>query len=60
MKNNLTLSELKFIKESLQYTILKFENYNYPSPEYKTKRVNEAQTVLGKVSSLIEELKNLE
>lgn len=56
MKNleQLTLENLSFIKESLQYTKLKFEEYQgYPSYEYKQKRINEVNDVLNKVSDII-------
>ncbi|WP_428327912.1 hypothetical protein [Mucilaginibacter sp.] len=50
----LTLEDLSFIKESLKYTKLKFEEYQtYPSYEYKQKRIQEAAEVLNKVSDII-------
>ena len=50
----LTLEDLSFIKESLKYTKLKFEDYQgYPSYEYKQKRVQEAAEVLNKISDII-------
>jgi len=52
--NPLTLEDLSFIKESLEYTRLKFEDYQgYPSYEYKQKRVQEANEVLKRVSDII-------
>ncbi len=56
MKNieALDLKDLKFIKESLEYTRLKFEEYEtYPSYEYKQKRIQEAKNLLKKVSDII-------
>ncbi|MGN6396678.1 MAG: hypothetical protein ACTHMI_14000 [Mucilaginibacter sp.] len=56
MKNleQLTLEDLSFIKESLKYTKLKFEEYqDYPSYDFKQGRIEEAADVLNKVSEII-------
>ena len=59
---NLTLSDLDFILESLKYTKHKFENYpigekGYPSYEYKEKRIEEVNRVILKVQELGKSLK---
>lgn len=52
----LTLEDLQLIKESLQYTKLKFEDYqNYPSTEFKNEEVKRVQDVLLKVSNLLKQ-----
>lgn len=54
----LSLADLQLIKESLQYTKLKFEVYtNFPSPDFKQKRMEEATAVLVKINQLIKEVK---
>lgn len=56
MKNleQITLKDLGFIKESLEYTKLKFEEYQeYPSYEFKQGRIKEVNDVLNKVSDII-------
>lgn len=57
MKIELSIQELKFIKESLKYTIHKFENYEHPSYELKCRQLDEAKSVQAKVSEMIQELK---
>ncbi|MDB4925938.1 hypothetical protein [Mucilaginibacter sp.] len=50
----LTLEDLSFVKESLKYTKLKFEDYQgYPSYEYKQGRIHEVAEVLNKVAEII-------
>ncbi len=57
--DTLTIEDLSFIKESLKYTKLKFEDYQtYPSYEYKQKRIQEAAEVLNKVSNIIKANRN--
>jgi hypothetical protein len=57
----LSLADLQLIKEALLYTKLKFEDYaNYPSQDFKQKRIEEATTVLAKVSELIKDAKKQE
>ena len=54
----LTLDDLSFIKESLEYTKHKFENYtDYPSQEFKKQRVKDVRIVAAKVNGLIKAMK---
>lgn len=49
----LNVSDLDFIRESLRYTKMAFEDYQkYPSYEYKQKRIKDAQNVIDKVRHL--------
>jgi hypothetical protein len=58
LNSTLSLADLQLIKESLQYTKLKFEGYaNFPSADFKQKRIEEAAAVLAKVSEIIKEAK---
>lgn len=58
MRTELTIEDLKFIKEFLKYTALKFEEYqNYPSCEYKQKRIEDVRVVAVKIDNLIQEQK---
>lgn len=58
MNQELTLSDLDFILESLRYTKLRFEEYDrYPSYEYKQGRINDVQEVIAKVQSLRDEVR---
>ena len=50
---NLSKSDLDFIKESLEYTKRKFENHEYHSREFQLQRISEAQGVLLKINKLI-------
>ena len=51
---SLTMEDLSIIKESLNYTKLKFEDYQgYPSYEFKQKRVTEITNILNKVFGII-------
>ncbi|MFP9097761.1 hypothetical protein ACLI09_01800 [Flavobacterium sp. RHBU_24] len=51
---DLTNEDLKLIKESLEYTRLKFESYEkYPSVEFKNQRVNDVVEVIKKIDLLI-------
>jgi len=57
--NELTIDDLKFIKESLQYTKHNFENYTkYPDQDYKQKRIAEAGEVLAKFNDLLKKRKS--
>lgn len=50
----LTESDLILIKESLQYTKQRFENYqDYPSKEIKSGRIFEVEQILLKVNNLL-------
>ena len=54
----LNLKDLNFILESLEYTRLKFEDYQgYPSHEFKQQRLSDVKEVMVKVRDLIEEIK---
>lgn len=55
MEEELNKNDLAFIIESLKYTILRFEEYDYPTQEYKQQRIEEARTVLAKVDKLKKE-----
>ena len=52
----LTKSDWEMISESLKYTKLKFEEYQeYPSQEFKQKRIDEVVTVIAKVNEIKKE-----
>ncbi len=54
MNQELNLKDLNLIQESLEYTLLKFEEYDkYPSQEFKKQRILEVNLVLEKIKSLI-------
>ena len=58
MKHELTISDLNFILESLEYTRKSFEEYKlYPSYEFKQKRIGEVNDVMDKVRTLKQTLK---
>lgn len=42
------------IVESLKHTRLKFEEYSYPTIEYKTKRVDEVTALILKIKALLD------
>ncbi|UKN02235.1 hypothetical protein K6119_01720 [Paracrocinitomix mangrovi] len=49
----LTKSDWQMISESLKYSKLKFEEYqNYPTQEFKQKRIQEVVDVNAKVNSI--------
>lgn len=53
MINKLTPDEIEMILESLNYTKLKFEDYDkYPSYEYKQKRISEVNDLISKIQQL--------
>lgn len=59
---NLSVKDIEFILESLEYTRLKFENYpigekGYPSYEYKQQRIQEVTEVIAKVKKIKSNLK---
>jgi len=55
---NLTPQDWAFIKESLQYTKIKFENYTqYPDQDFKNGRIADAVKVLAKVGDIVSEIK---
>jgi len=54
---NLTKSDWEMISESLEYTKVKFEEYQkYPSQEFKQKRIDEVVKVIAKVKKLKKEM----
>jgi len=54
----LTSKDLIVIKESLEYTRHKFENYQeFPSYEFKQQRLNDVNETLNKIQKLIIEEK---
>lgn len=55
----LSIEDLKFIKESLSYTKQKFENYEYPTQEFKQQRINEVISLIAKVDAQIQKQKKL-
>jgi hypothetical protein len=57
MSKELNMNDVNFILESLNYTKLKFEGYEYPSYEFKQKRLKDVNDIIEKVKSLKEELK---
>lgn len=58
MDPELDLKDWKFILESLKYSKLKFEDYNYPTQEFKQDRINEVVSVISKVQISLKGLKN--
>ena len=49
-EEQLTISDLELIAESLNYTIREFQNYAYyPSYEFKCARIAEAKAIKSKV-----------
>ena len=49
-----SIKELELILECLNYTKIKFEGYNdYPSYEFKHKRVKEVDDVIAKVNAVL-------
>lgn len=60
MEHELTISDLNFILESLEYTRKNFEEYElYPSYEYKQKRIGNVNDVMEKVRTLKQTLRKL-
>lgn len=54
----LTGEDLGFIAESIRYSKIRFEEYqNYPSWEYKMKRIKEAEEVLKRFTAFCKRLK---
>jgi hypothetical protein len=54
-----TTEELEFIKESLRYTLEKFEGYQYyPSFEFKMQRVHYVQSLISKTSQIIKDTRH--
>lgn len=56
-QTHLTLEDIDFILESLKYTRDKFENYEYPSYEFKRKRLDDVEMIISKVSAIRKEIK---
>lgn len=57
MEKELSIKDLNFILESLNYTRLNFEETKYPSSEFKRQRLGELEGVMSKVQNLLKELK---
>lgn len=54
-----TTEELQFIKESLRYTLEKFQGYqDYPSFEFKMQRVKYVQSIIDKTSKIIKDTRH--
>lgn len=61
MIEQLTSNDCRFIIESLDYTIRKFQDYqHYPSYEFKLKQVKEAEDIRQKMRGLRDALKQSE
>lgn len=55
MLNELSKKEIAMIMESLNYTKIKFEEYDkYPSYEYKQQRIKEVNDLILKIKLLKE------
>ena len=53
MDKQINEKDLDFILESLEYTRLKFENYDqYPNIDFKQERLNDVNDVIKKVKNL--------
>jgi hypothetical protein len=53
MNDELNVKDLDFILESLNYTRLKFEEYEkFPNQDYKKSRIEEVNTIIQKVNKL--------
>ncbi len=53
MNENLTKEDLDFILTSLDYTRLKFEDYqDYPDYEFKRERLDRVEQVIARVRKL--------
>ena len=59
IKDILTADDCDNILESLKYSKLKFEEYNYPTYEYKQKKIVEVNQLILKIKSLKKLLLNL-
>lgn len=55
-ETKLSLEDIDFILQSLKYTKDKFENYEYPSYEFKRKRLDDVEKVISKVSAIKKEI----
>jgi len=49
----LSTEDWEMILESLNHTRHKFENYPYPSVEYKQGKLDEVSTLIGKIKELL-------
>ena len=58
MTDALTLDDITFIQESLRYTRRAFEEYKYPSEEYRKTRIAELNVVVEKLKTLKREMKS--
>lgn len=55
MTTELSTQDFHFILESLKYTKIKFEAYEYPTYEMKQQRVKEVEALISKVQNLLKE-----
>lgn len=56
MATELSIQDLHFILESLKYTKIKFEDYEYPSYKLKQQKIKEIENVIIKVQNLLKEI----
>jgi hypothetical protein len=57
MATELSYQDLSLILESLRYSKIKFETYEYPSIEIKQQRIKEVESIILKVQNLLKEKK---
>ena len=55
--NRLTIEDCDLIIDSLDYTIRVFNDYQYPTYEYKQARISEAKTTRQKVRDIRKRIK---
>ena len=56
-EEELTTTDLELIAESLNYTIRTFENYTYPSYEFKCAQIAKVKAIRSKVNALKKRIK---
>lgn len=56
MATELSIQDLHFILESLTYSKIKFEAYDYLTHELKLQKLKETDKVISKVQGLIKEM----
>ena len=56
MKTKITSADVDFILESLRDTQIKFENYEYPSYEFRQERIKIVTDLVAKLKELKKEL----
>lgn len=58
MSEDLTIADLDLIRESLAFSIGRFQEYNgYPSEEYRRERIAEAEAIRKKALMMKRQLK---